>query len=173
MVALTIRTRSRVARKRPNKVAVGRMLTVAVFGMFILWWGGDARTINSLRLIYVYQIPMATRLFAWQHARHCNAAYEGSTDSKGRPEAAFAHSRTWLSSLFRRLLARWVKGAGVVDVGDLVIAEAEHLAQDFVGVLAEQRRAGYLARAVRELDRVADRQVFAAGGVIHLDHGAG
>src|SRR5271165_4483198 len=83
MVALTIRTRSRVARKRPNKVAVGRMLTVAVFGMFILWWGGDARTINSLTLIYVYQIPMATRLFAWQHARHCNdAAYEVSTDSK-------------------------------------------------------------------------------------------
>jgi hypothetical protein len=48
--------------------------------------------------------------------------------------------------LLRRLLARRVEGAGVVDLGDLVVREAEHLAQDLVGVLAEQRRAGDLAR---------------------------
>src|ERR1043165_5450755 len=44
------------------------------------------------------------------------------------------------------LLAWRVEGAGVMDLGDLVIAEAEHLAQDLVGVLAEQRRAGDIAR---------------------------
>jgi hypothetical protein len=36
--------------------------------------------------------------------------------------------------------------AGVVDFGDLVIGEAEHLAQDFVGVFAEQRGTDRLAR---------------------------
>lgn len=34
----------------------------------------------------------------------------------------------------------------MVDLGDLLIADAGHLAQDFVGVLAEQRGAGHLAR---------------------------
>jgi len=33
-----------------------------------------------------------------------------------------------------------------VYFGDLVVGEAEHLAQDFVGVLAEQRRTGDVAR---------------------------
>ncbi len=48
--------------------------------------------------------------------------------------------------LLGRLLARRVERAGIVDLGDLVVAEAEHLAQDFVGVLAEQRRTGHVAR---------------------------
>jgi hypothetical protein len=48
--------------------------------------------------------------------------------------------------LFSRNLARRVERAGIVDLGDLVVAEAEHLAQDFVGVLAQQRRARHLAR---------------------------
>ena len=30
--------------------------------------------------------------------------------------------------------------AGIMDLGDLVVSDAEHLAQDLVGVLAEQRR---------------------------------
>ncbi|WP_159450472.1 hypothetical protein [Bradyrhizobium mercantei] len=47
-----------------------------------------------------------------------------------------------MARLLGRLLARRVEGAGVVDFGDLVIREAEHLAQDLVGVLAEQRRLG-------------------------------
>src|SRR5262245_16239887 len=75
--------------------------------------------------------------------------------------------------LLSGLLARWVEGAGVVDLGDLVVAEAEHLAQDLVGVFAEQRRAGDLARRVRQLDRVADRDVLATGGVVDLDYRAG
>lgn len=60
-----------------------------------------------------------------------------------------------------------------MDLGDLVVAEAEYGAQNLVGVLAEQRRAGDVARAIRQLDRVADREVLAAGRVIDLDHGAG
>jgi hypothetical protein len=50
------------------------------------------------------------------------------------------------AGLFGRLLPRRVERAGIVDFGDLVIAEAENLAQDFVGVLAEQWGAGHLAR---------------------------
>ena len=49
-------------------------------------------------------------------------------------------------TLLRGLLARRIERAGVVDFGNLVIAEAEHLAQDLVGVFAEQRRALHLAR---------------------------
>jgi len=48
--------------------------------------------------------------------------------------------------LLSGLLARRIERAGVVDLGNLMVAEAEHLAQDLVGVLAEQRRAGDLAR---------------------------
>jgi hypothetical protein len=47
------------------------------------------------------------------------------------------------------------------------------LRQDLVGVLAQQRRALHLGDRVGHLDRVADRQVLAAGRMIDLDHGAG
>lgn len=43
------------------------------------------------------------------------------------------------SGLFGRLFPRRVECAGIVDLGDLMVGEAEHLAQDLVGVLAEQR----------------------------------
>ena len=42
-----------------------------------------------------------------------------------------------LQRLFGRNLARRVECAGIVDLGDLVVAEAQHLAQDFVGVFAQ------------------------------------
>jgi hypothetical protein len=42
------------------------------------------------------------------------------------------------SGLFGGLLARRIERAGIVDLRHLVVAEAENLAQDFVGVLAEQ-----------------------------------
>ena len=38
--------------------------------------------------------------------------------------------------LFSRYLTRRVEGAGVVDFGNLLVAEAEHLAENFVGVFA-------------------------------------
>ena len=41
--------------------------------------------------------------------------------------------------LFRSLLARRVERAGIMDLRDLMIAEAEHFAQDLVGMFAEQR----------------------------------
>src|ERR1700719_2161957 len=40
-------------------------------------------------------------------------------------------------------------------------------------MLAEQGRARYLAWAVRHLDGIANREVFAALGMIHLDDSAG
>lgn len=39
--------------------------------------------------------------------------------------------------LLSSFLARRIECAGVVDLGDLMVAEAQHLAQDLVGVLAE------------------------------------
>src|SRR6202522_438518 len=54
-----------------------------------------------------------------------------------------------------------------------MVGETEHLTQDFVGMLAKQRRALHLARAIRQFDRIADRQVFAPLGVIDLDDRAG
>ena len=41
------------------------------------------------------------------------------------------------ADLFRRHLARRIERAGVVDFGNLLVVEAEHLAEDFVGVLAQ------------------------------------
>jgi hypothetical protein len=54
--------------------------------------------------------------------------------------------KSFRDRLFGGLFALWIERAGIVDLGYLVIAEAEHLAQDLVGVLAEQRRAGHFAR---------------------------
>src|SRR6266540_2596796 len=84
-----------------------------------------------------------------------------------------AHDDSDDSKVSRRILAACLAGrARALDVDDLLVGEAEHLSQDLVGVLAEQRRAVHLADAVRELDRVADAQIFAARGMIDLDHGA-
>src|ERR1700722_15974769 len=51
-------------------------------------------------------------------------------------------------------------------------ATQPELGQDLIGVLPEQRRALHLGGAVGHLDRVADRQVFTARRVVHLDDGA-
>jgi len=56
----------------------------------------------------------------------------------GRVKTLMANTQAEYLSLFRGLLSRWIERAGFVDVCDLVIAEAEHLAEDFVGVFAEQ-----------------------------------
>jgi hypothetical protein len=44
-----------------------------------------------------------------------------------RPPKPAAFAGVGMASLFCRLLARRVERAGIVDFGDLVIAEAEHL----------------------------------------------
>ena len=65
---------------------------------------------------------------------------------KGPPQwAALSYHALW-SCLLSGLLLRRVERAGLVDIGDLVVAEAEHRAQDLVGVLAEQGRARDVAR---------------------------
>jgi hypothetical protein len=69
---------------------------------------------------------------------------EANKKSRRKP-AAFVFQRT-RRGLFGRLLPRRVERAGIVDFGDLVVGEAEHLAQDFVGVLAEQRGTRHIAR---------------------------
>jgi hypothetical protein len=41
-----------------------------------------------------------------------------------------------------------------VDIGNLVVAEAEHLAQDLVGMFAEQRRTLHLGRRSELMGRI-------------------
>src|SRR6185312_11399272 len=71
------------------------------------------------------------------------------------------------------LLFRGAERAGGLDLGDFTILEAEHLSEDFVGVLAEQRRTLHLADRIRQFDRITDREVLAARRMIHLNHRAG
>ncbi len=52
----------------------------------------------------------------------------------GRPAASESQS---CIRLFSRNLSRRIQRAGIVDLGDLMIAEAQHLAQDFVGMFAQ------------------------------------
>src|SRR3954452_23242190 len=62
--------------------------------------------------------------------------------------------RCSLLLLLRSLLARWFQRAGIVDLRDLMIAEAENLPKNFIGVFPEQRRARHLRRAVGQFDRI-------------------
>jgi hypothetical protein len=71
---------------------------------------------------------------------------DGIPHRKRPPEPGGLGIPEYKTGLFGCLLARRIERAGIVDLGDLMVAEAEHLAQDFVGMLAEQRRAGHLAR---------------------------
>ena len=87
-------------------------------------------------------MPDTTDLFAWQHKYYCNATINFASicfsKEKGRRNPA-ALGQEMVVGLFRGHLLRWVERAGIVDFLHLVVGEAEHLAQDLVGVLAEQR----------------------------------
>ena len=90
-----------------------------------------------------------TGLFAWQQlsgALQQNYEQLAFQISKRPPEPGGLGIPEYKAGLFGRLLPRRVERAGIVDLGHLVIGEAEHLAQDLVGVLAEQRRTRHLAR---------------------------
>src|SRR5665213_2741333 len=78
-------------------------------------------------------------------------------------------------SLLRRLffLLRRRERAGVLDLGDILSRKAEHVGQNFVGVFAQERRALHLRNRIRQFDRIADRQIFAARRVIDFHHRAG
>ena len=41
--------------------------------------------------------------------------------------------------LFRRLFSGRVERTGIVDFGNLVVVQAQYLAKDFIGMLAQQR----------------------------------
>src|SRR5699024_9706112 len=59
------------------------------------------------------------------------------------------------------------------DPGEILAAIAEQIAQDLLGMLAEERAALHLDRAVAQLDRQADGQILAPLRVIDLDNRAG
>src|SRR3984893_5158907 len=84
----------------------------------------------------------------------------------------FAHPTGSLSRL-GFLLPRWRNGARVLDCGEFLRRIAKLLDEDFLGVLTEQRRALHFGHRVRHFDGVADREVFAAGRMVHYDHRTG
>src|SRR5712672_2129437 len=71
-----------------------------------------------------------------------------------------------------RFLGRRYRARGL-DRRHLGGAVAQHLAQNLVGMLAEQRRTFHLGDRVRHLHGIADGQIFAPRRVIDLDHRAG
>src|SRR3954451_16484060 len=73
--------------------------------------------------------------------------------------------RMRLSGLPTGLLRRDAVGAaaeraGAFDLLNLRLREAEHVAEDLLRVLAQERRTRHLGGRIRQLDRVADRDVF-------------
>src|SRR5260221_10882558 len=74
----------------------------------------------------------------------------------------FAHPTGSLSRL-GFLLPRWRNGARVLDCGEFLRRIAQLLDEDFLGVLAKQRRALHLGDRVRHFYGVANSQIFPAG----------
>jgi hypothetical protein len=74
MRALAISKRSIVAIRRANSLLDEAKVTEAVLGILVpfLKYGGAPRCV--LGTIYVYQIPGAIDLFAWQQFTMCIAA---------------------------------------------------------------------------------------------------
>jgi hypothetical protein len=71
--ALAINRRSIVAIKRPNRLFEGAKPMEAVLDIEVPFTECDERHVVMLGTIYVYQMPAAMRLFAWQHFLFCSA----------------------------------------------------------------------------------------------------
>src|SRR5688572_25134757 len=91
--------------------------------------------------------------------------------SESRP-AFLTSSRTWRTLVLSWLMVRSLDDLGLAHLGDLRFRVPE-LLQDFLGVLSQQGRGRDFGGAVRQLDRVANRDVLAALGMIDLDDRAG
>src|SRR4051794_17590655 len=61
---------------------------------------------------------------------------------------------------------------GALDFLHLRVRETEHVAQDFLCVLAEQRRASDFGGRVRQLYRITDTYVLAPGRMVDLNQRA-
>src|SRR4051794_16688708 len=95
-----------------------------------------------------------------------------ATHLTGFPVSGIAF--TGRAALLRRdAVGAAAERARALDLVDLLVGEAEHVAQDLLGVLAEKRRTDYLRRGIRQLDRVTDRDVLPARRVLDPHEGAG
>jgi hypothetical protein len=63
----------------------------------------------------------------------------GMGQAKRPPETGGPQVQGRCGCLFGGDLPRRIERAGIVDLGDLMVGEAENLAQDFVGMFAKQR----------------------------------
>src|SRR6478735_8939433 len=73
IAALFISNRSIAARRRPNKVLEGLSAIEAVLDILFPFLDCGGTPPRRLEIIYVYQIPVATHLFAWQQSSVCIA----------------------------------------------------------------------------------------------------
>src|SRR5262245_58400257 len=101
----------------------------------------------------------------------CTAFYCALMDARAEARARYSLRLLGRFSL-GGLLRRGDRARGL-DLGEFLRRIAEHLGQDFLGVLAEQRRALHFGDRVRQLDWVSDGQVLAAGRMIDLNDRAG
>src|SRR5215471_12191447 len=93
-----------------------------------------------------------------------------SASSTALPKACWPWTTMRMASLRRHLGLRRLAGrAGGLDLGDLGRRELQHLRQDLMGVLAQERRALHLGDAVGKLYRIADGEVLAARRMVDLD----
>src|SRR3954468_16738702 len=111
------------------------------------WPWTTIRIVNSL--------PYVSR--AQHSAKRC-AADPGSSFLAG-PRVCGAPQARCTASGARELLSRFLfllrrrQGAGILDLGDILGRELEHVLQNLVGMLAKQRRAFHVRNRVRQLDR--------------------
>jgi hypothetical protein len=137
--ALAIKRRSIEAIRRPNRLVEGTKPREAVLDIGFPFRGG-------VRLVMIWEQSTYTRYQQQYVCLHSSMssfavqqiAAECPPDSKkGRRNDRRPFELIW-SGLFGGLLARRIERAGIVDLRHLVIAEAKDLAQDFVGMFAEQ-----------------------------------
>src|SRR4030088_1727377 len=175
--AEVINRRSMVAIKRPNRPLEGTKPMEAVLDMIVPF--SKMRQIAASSSGDNLRIPDTRNNSFVCIAAYCllqcniNASLAGMGQAKGRRKPAASKHSARSGGLFGGNLPRRVERAGIVDLRHPMISKAETLPQDLVGVLAEQRGPRYFAWAVRHLDGIANREVFAALGMIHLDYGAG
>jgi hypothetical protein len=95
---------------------------------------------------YVCQMPDETHYSCTAAFSFCDAAWARKARGNGRGRRR--RPLVLPGVLFGSDLPRRIERAGIVDLGNLMVAEAEDLAQDFIGMLAKQGRAFHHCRTV-------------------------
>src|SRR5260370_22054175 len=76
---------------------------------------------------------------------------------------------SWFQGLLGRHTGRLTQRPGRLHFGDPPLVKSEYVTKNFLGLLAKQWGACDLGDVVRQLDRISDRQIFAASRMIDFD----